>query len=180
MDNELPLAVFDFSPDGKMFKKPVTMSILYFDLDDDNNVDGTEIKESNLKIFHWDGFEWRLIGGQVNSQNNTVTAKVMHFSKYGLFSYSGSPELEETLPLRKIISPNDDAINDFAEFSGLEPPYTLNIFNLRGRKIKNIEDISSPIWDGTDEDGDVVESGIYIYQIKKDGKFESGVIVGAK
>lgn len=177
---ESPVVVFDFKPAGKIFKKPVTMTILYFDLDGDGKVDGTEINENNLKIFLWDGFQWRLTGGSVNNQKNTVSAKLMHFSKYALFQFTGVLDLKDTSPLRKIITPNNDGENDYAEFCGLEPPYELYIHNIRGRIIKNYEDICSPVWDGTDEDGDIVESGIYIYQIKKDGEIVSGVIVVAK
>ncbi len=177
---EPPVVVFDFKPDGKMFKKPVTMTILYFDLDGDGKVDGTEINEADLKIFLWDGFQWRLTGGSVDNQKNTVSAKLMHFSKYALFQWTGVLDLKDTSPLRKIITPNSDGENDYAEFCGLEPPYELYIHNIRGRIIKSYEDISSPVWDGTDEDGDIVESGIYMYQIKKDGEILSGVIVVAK
>ncbi|MFC2061800.1 gliding motility-associated C-terminal domain-containing protein [Elusimicrobiota bacterium] len=179
-DSKAPVAVYDFTPDGRLFKKPVTISILYFDLDDDGEVDDTKVDEDDLKIFHWDGFEWRLIGGKVDSDKNTVTAKTMHFSLYGLFEFTGTLAIEDTNPLRKIITPNGDGINDFTEFSGLEPPYELNIHNIRGRIIKSVEDISSPTWDGTDDDGDVVESGIYIYQLKKDGETLSGVIIVGK
>jgi gliding motility-associated-like protein len=84
------------------------------------------------------------------------------------------------VPLRKIVTPNGDGANDFASFSGLVPPYTLKIFNVKGREIASLEDISSPIWDATDEDGDIVESGIYIYQVEKDGSMVTGIIVVAK
>jgi gliding motility-associated-like protein len=181
LNSAYPAAAFDFSPANQLFKKPVTVSLLYFDLDGDGIVDGTGIDETTLKIFHWDGFEWRLIGGQVNATLNTVTAGTMHFSVYALFQFSGSIELEDTIPLRKIVTPNGDGINDYAEFSALEPPYTVNIFNIRGRNIKSLdEDVSNPVWDGTDDDGDVVESGVYIYQIEKDGDIVTGIVTIAK
>ncbi len=180
MNNEYPAAVYSFTPDSKLFKEPVTLTLLYFDIDGDGKVDGTEIDETKLKVYHWDGFRWRFIGGEVNATLNTVTAKTMHFSQYGIFQFTGLLELKDSSPMRKIITPNEDGTNDFAEFSGLEAPYELNIINVKGRVIKKIENISSPVWDGTDEDGDTVESGIYIYQIEKSGKLVSGIIVIAK
>jgi hypothetical protein len=178
--SDYPVCVFDFTPDGQMFKKSVTIKLLYFDLDGDGTVDGTTIDEDTLKVFWWDGFEWRYVGGSVDAQNNTVSANTMHFSKYALFGFSGSILVEDCRPMKKIVTPNDDGINDCAEFSGLEPPYELKIYNIRGREIWSISDISNPIWDATDEDGDIVESGTYIYQLDKDGELVSGVIVIAK
>jgi hypothetical protein len=49
---------------------------------------------------------------------------------------------------------------------------TLKIFNVLGRKIKTLVDemktpgVHQVIWDGTDDRGDVVSSGVYFYQLK--------------
>ncbi|MBN2406411.1 MAG: gliding motility-associated C-terminal domain-containing protein [Elusimicrobia bacterium] len=175
-----PAAYYIFQPDGTLFREAVTLTLLYFDLDDDGKVDGTKVDEEELKILHWDGFEWRLIGGEVDTEENTVSAKVLHFSDYALFPYTAEFALEDSAPLRKIITPNEDGVNDYAEFSGLEPPYTISIYNIRGRLVRKIEEVSSPIWDGKDDDGDTVESGVYIYQIDQDGELISGVIAVGK
>ena len=46
-------------------------------------------------------------------------------------------------------------------------------------KVRTLDD-NINIWSGEDEDGNIVESGIYIYQIKVDGKVISGTILVAK
>jgi hypothetical protein len=49
---------------------------------------------------------------------------------------------------------------------------TLRIYNVLGRKIKTlVDEMKSPgiyqvVWDGTDEKGDMVSSGVYFYQLK--------------
>jgi len=181
-----PLAAFNFAPDKTVFNKPATISLLYFDLNNDGIVelmDGskTEVEESRLGIFWWDGYEWRYIGGSVDKKLNTVRAKITHFSLYALFPV-GKITPEALRPRERIITPNGDGINDYAHFGGTPGDYTIKILDIAGREIKTIKDIL--VWDGKDNNGNYVESGAYIYQFKvildEVPKIISGVIVIAK
>jgi gliding motility-associated-like protein len=180
LNGAAPVSYWTLGPDAQSFKLPVTVTLLYFDKDQDSVVDSTSINETGLKMFYWDGFDYRPVGGTVNVTANTVSAATMHFSNYALFESNAVLAAEDTLPMRKIITPNGDGYNDLAVFSGLEAPYELKIFTVRGRLIREFEDTASPVWDGTDEDGEVLESGAYIYQLEKDGDTVTGVIVIAK
>ena len=51
---------------------------------------------------------------------------------------------------------------------------TVSVYNLLGQKVKTLVDDNQPAgtysvtWDGTDDSGGEVSSGIYFYQIKSD------------
>jgi len=184
-----PVAIYNFTEEGTRFKKPVMMNLLYFDLDENDKPEdwkGKEVdfSESQLACYWWDGFNWRQVGGKVDSDRNIVTAKVSHFSYYALFKVRPMG-ISEYRPKERIITPAcADGKNDVAYFSGLTGQVaTIRIYDITGKKIRTIE--GEPYeWDGTDDDGNIVESGIYIYQFKADvdGKrrLVSGTIVVAK
>jgi len=173
-------------PESTVFAVKGTLQMLYKNSDNDDIVDGTGIKENALSLFHWDGHNWRYFGGKIcdhtstdASKKNTVSADISHLGRWALFASSNEPELAAMRPLRTIITPaTKDGINDYAEWAGLEIPFEIKIYNRRGRLIRKLTDV--PRWDGDDEDGNVVESGVYIYQFKKDNELISGIIVVAK
>jgi hypothetical protein len=184
-----PVAVYNFTEEGIRFKKPVTMNLLYFDLDGDGypedwNGEKREFNESQLACYWWDGITWRPVGGKVDRDKNIATVKVSHFSYYGLFK-ARPMGISEYRPKERIITPAcADGKNDVAYFSGLTGQVaTVRIYDITGRKIRTIE--REPYeWDGTDEDGNIVESGVYIYQFKADingsKRLVSGTIAVAK
>jgi len=176
-----PVAVYSFGPEKLNFKKFVTMKLLFSDVDHDKVVDGTSFKASSLKIFWWDGFDWRLLGGKLDKDLNLVSyEKIQHFSMYAAFPVTSMND-NDYRPKERIITPATvDNKNDFALFSGLVDGDVVNIYDVIGRKIRQLNNEST--WDGKDDSGRLVESGIYIYQIKLNdsGKIISGTIVVAK
>ncbi|MHB9154168.1 MAG: T9SS type B sorting domain-containing protein [Endomicrobiales bacterium] len=171
-----PSAIFELGPSGTVFVKPVTLTLLYPDLDNDGREDVSGFNENLLRLFWWDGFEWRFLGGQVDTVQNTVTVQVMHFSLYAAFG-AAEPLPEDYRPKERIITPNGDGKNDFAAF-GLSGGYVIRIFDTAGRPVRTLE--NENIWDGRDDQGGVVESGAYMYQFRTGGKLLSGVIAVAK
>ncbi len=191
--NDKPVAVYDFSPDNFEFRRPVMLSMLYMDNESDDSVNQSDgfvddifppLDATTLKLFYWDGYSWRYVGGVVNTENHTVTAEISHFSMYALFAARGF-ESKDFRPYERIITPNGDGINDYADFNGLDSE--VKIFDIRGKKIRtltpeiiSVEPYIQVRWDGRDDDRDIVESGVYIYQYKYNGKLTSGVIAVAK
>ncbi|MFH1367642.1 MAG: gliding motility-associated C-terminal domain-containing protein [Elusimicrobiota bacterium] len=174
--------VFKFSPDGITFNKPVKVRMYYADFDDDGIVDGLEVKAEDLKIFYWNGLRWDPVGGKVDKVAKCVSAELNHFSIYGVFN-AGQTAPTNYTPLQKIITPvNLDGINDFISFPGLQGIYQIDIFDISGMKVVRLENRN--IWNGTDEDGNFVESGAYIYKYTVDingtQKTITGVVVVAK
>lgn len=56
---------------------------------------------------------------------------------------------------------------------------SVHIFTLRGRKIRQFSDISARpgfnvlfAWDGTDEEGDILANGVYLYRVSAESDFE--------
>jgi hypothetical protein len=173
-----PVAIYQFGPDGLVFKEDVILTLAYRDANHDGIVDDTSFPASSLGIMWWDGRDWRLLGGTVDTRTNTVSCRIRHFSIYALFS-AGPVTDADARPKEKIITPAlADHINDFAQFGGLSDTDVVNIYDVTGRRIRQLR--GNSIWDGRDDDNAIVESGLYIYQIKKSGKTISGTIVVAK
>ncbi|MBN1383404.1 MAG: hypothetical protein JW983_00790 [Elusimicrobia bacterium] len=165
-----PLSAYEFGPVNTVFKKPVSLTLLY--------PETAGVDETTLKIFWWDGFAWRYIGGSVDSTNNTVSVEVRHFSKYAVLP-AGALSASDYRPKRKIITPFlVDGWNDYIQFDGLSGNFTIRIYDITGRKVRTIRDV--PIWEGYDDDGNIVESGVYIYQFKVGGELISGTVTVAK
>ncbi len=176
-----PISAYEFGAsdlNGKkigslMFNKASTVILAYDD--------GEGILEERLRIFWRDLLDWRLSGGEVDRKKNIVTAKnVMHLSKFALFPIRFGLSADAYRPVRKIITPAfKDGINDQVEFENLSgKQFTIGIYDITGKRIKTLH--NNPVWDGTDDDGDIVESGVYIYQLKVEDKVISGVIAVAK
>ena len=94
--------------------------------------------------------------------------------------------LQEVSP--RILTPNGDLLNDSVIFrfdSGLTGiPIDSAIFDINGSKIAGISihptDDHWLTWNGTDEGGQRVPSGIYIYKIKIGKNMATGTIVVAR
>ncbi len=171
------VAVYDIQPHNFTFLKYCDLTLLYFDLNNDGKIDGTAIDEKNLKICWWDGFDWRYLGGTVNTEKNTVTAKIFNLNTFGIMS---SDKIKfDYRPEEKIITPNGDLINDNLFFDGLsDKNFEIKIFNSKGVLKRTITDI--PYWDGKDNQGRYLPIGLYFYQINVDNKIINGVFAIAR
>ena len=106
----------------------------------------------------------------------------VNLSWHDMFVASGTIEIPcphrcERFP--NPITPNFDAINDFAqfEFDGIfVKPARIHIFDIHGHEIRTI-DVPAGLsakqharWDGTDDGGNPVPEGVYIYTIEVAGE----------
>ncbi len=90
------------------------------------------------------------------------------------------------------LSPNEDfnrvifparALADALASSTLQGEFMVLIFNIDGMLVKTL---TAPLgetelsWDGTDEAGEIVESGVYVYQLQIGESFKTGTVIVAK
>jgi len=75
------VAVYTFGPENLIFKKFVTMKLLFRTSTILGSVDGTNFRVNTLKTFWWDGFDWRLLGGKKDPNANLINyGNIKHFS----------------------------------------------------------------------------------------------------
>ncbi len=176
---EEPLMVYKIEPEIN-FNSPVSLKLLYFDLNNNGKIERingveTDINENTLAICWWDGFEWRYLGGDIDTINNTISVKINHSLIAGIFSI---PELKEDFfrPEERIITLNNDGINDCLYFGGnkdlIEKIY---IYDIKGKIVKKVSNLK---WDGKDNNGEEVESGVYIYQMIVNYNNKKSIISG--
>jgi hypothetical protein len=174
------VAAYSFTGGPAVLSKPVRISLLYSDRDSTpGKVDGTDISESLLRLFYWDGATWRLVGGSVDTVLNMVSAWVPRLGLYALFPIA---DLSSHIfaPEEKIFTPNGDGKNDKAIFSGLTGDFEIRILNEAGHLIRTIRDVAE--WDGRDVSGRTVDNGLYLYQYRSElsDEWVSGLIAVAK
>ncbi len=101
-------------------------------------------------------------------------------------------DINKFKPLEKVITPNSDGQNDSVTFNGFQKyraslsinsssdssSSSIKIYDLNNRLLRDLQD--SDRWDGRDNNGNIVEGGIYIYQYTFNGQTASGSIVVVK
>lgn len=96
----------------------------------------------------------------------------------GLFEYTGSEENQIIVPDQSLVNvypnPFNPTTNILLQLSDQDKdsPVTINIFNLKGQLVKTLIDLEilsnrqMLTWDGTDDQGAAVASGLYLMQIQ--------------
>ena len=85
-----------------------------------------------------------------------------------------------------VFTPNGDGVNDEINFIIDNPKESIvsgEIYDINGVFMNELspgKDNFSLFWDGKDKDGDFCRKGIYIYQIKAEGKIINGTVILAK
>ncbi|XUX00696.1 MAG: InlB B-repeat-containing protein [Dehalogenimonas sp.] len=90
------ISAYEMGPDGVTFTPAISMTFHYADAQVPL---GT--RESDMVIAWWDGVEWVMLTGKVDTDANTVTAQVSHFTSFALFSR----EPVQVPPVLKINTP---------------------------------------------------------------------------
>ncbi len=153
----------------------LTLTILYSDNNNDGYVDGTYVDEKYLKIFYLCSStrKWQLISRPDcvnNPSENTVSAKVNHFSKYALLGYA---------PAKNLISEIFNCPNPFSPYDGsTKILYTLSentkvnirIYNLIGDLVREMSFSSG-------EEGAIGTSEGYTNEVEWDGRNGKGMVV---
>lgn len=179
----VPVCVYEFyamtetgEKSSTSFLREAEISLRYFDDDLNSN-----FSESSLRPFLWTGVSWvSLRNATIDTQSNFVKAKTGHISKFAVF-YAAEETTENAPPrnLKKIIRPKFvPNAGEVIEFDVTTTPEKIEIFNLKGEKIRKIEGLN--FWDGRDEYNNIVSAGVYIYQLHFADKTISGSCVVIK
>jgi len=78
--------IYDCQPAGATFNPPLTLTMHY---DPANLPEGAT--EDSLSIALWDGTQWVILQGTVDTVNHTVTVQISHFSGFALLSRLPAP-----------------------------------------------------------------------------------------
>jgi flagellar hook assembly protein FlgD len=169
----LPASAVLFRPEGLKFQKAAQITLKFSDVSPrDGFVDGTQTSVSQLRMFWFDGIEWRPVAGRINTTANTITGPVFHFSYYALFPVTQDPL--ESRPKERIITPNGDGINDFVFFDNLPADVSIQIYDLSGRRVRTLQGIG--YWDGRADGGEFVPNGAYLYQYRANLQDVTGAV----
>lgn len=179
------MPVYEIKVDNKdnyKFIKKVKIALNY------KNMYVRQQDEDKLRVFHWDGVKWQMVGGEVNKSKKTVSCYTNHTSKYAVMLPAESKDVIVTVA-PDVFTPNRDGINDMAIFNCAVKSggkLEIRIYESTGKIIRVIsdDDIGAGIsigWEGLDESGKLVETGIYYYAVVVSGKqVASGTLVVAK
>jgi hypothetical protein len=158
----------DFRPDGLIFHKPVTITLTYNVSDLDIDQDGiNDFQEDQLVVFLLDGNVWiKIIPLNIDLVNHTVTFVTNHFSVYALGNDKAIDEFKmywTQNPFRP--EEGTTAVFELTQSSTI----SLKIYDISGNLVRILaddEEVSGSTnrrWDGFNDFGRYVGSGIYIY-----------------
>lgn len=199
-NNPSAISVFDFDLENLneeevnevKLKKSATIVLYYTDAE----ISSQGFNEDSLAIYYYkpNTKEWVKIGGVVDKENNCITIKVDYLNTtYAIFGSKPSEFVKNVsiAKTRKIITPGrggneyENLVITF-EFKNRVNEFYFTIYDLKGRKIYKKKYDSGPYhqaeiyWDGKDQDGYYVKSGIYIYQIEYENEYYKGMFIVAK
>jgi hypothetical protein len=133
----------------------------------------------SIGVHFWDGVGWQKVqddwtsvevdhlGRFVLMESESMTAGIMHgWAAPNPFTPNGSGDATDRTIFHVAAK---DRLIDFA----------VRIYDINGRLVKSLE-AGRRAWDGTDEDGRIVEGGLYIYQINSGEQTISGTVVVLK
>jgi hypothetical protein len=162
----------------KTFAKPVTVTITYA------NADITGLDESKLKLFMYstDTNQWELVSSDVDQTQNKVSGTVTHFCVFGIMEYSipGEDTLENLSSYPNPVSPLKNQVSKIVYVLKQAGDTKLELFDLTGGLVWSRTIISGDpgakqglntvFWDGKNDAGIYVESGVYILKVQSGDK----------
>ncbi len=137
---------------------------------------------ARLGIYRFEGGAWQYLGGVLDESHGRVLAEI---DRLGTYQLAWSPE---NPPLARLHSgaasgakPNPFGTRTTISYQLARPSKVLlKIYNAAGQLVKNLEQGLKPAglhraaWDGTDDGGRKVASGVYLYRLEADGAVKSG------
>lgn len=180
-----PLAMYEFQS-NRPFNGAVKATLLYPDfiypLGQDGILDGTTFPESRATAVWWDGKLWRPLGSSKDPELNTLTLRVTNNMNLIAIIAATVSSASDNRPAQRVITPNGDSANDSLDFTFLDQvsEIRVEIFDITGQRIRSLAGVGTVPWNGRNDSGEVVESGVYIYQYTDSGERISGLVAVAK
>ena len=156
------------------FTGTVTVCVTY----DPANVSGPE---ANLRLMHNDTAGWAEVPTSVDVDSNRICGTVTHFSEFALMEADPTVAVTEmTIPMASQLYPcAPNPVSGSTQFRFDLPvasPVRLGLFDLQGRKVRDLEHRPSAgagryvvQWDGHGEHGKRVPAGIYFLILEAGG-----------
>ncbi|MFC2061228.1 hypothetical protein ACFLUV_01805 [Elusimicrobiota bacterium] len=163
---------FEFKDGTHTFDKDITLSMPYEDDDNDDIVDGTDIRVEDLRVVYLDEEreEWIDVsehpGGKdrekekngkgkenskkssskqtVNHSDKTIVAKVNHFTIFALMAYTPAKNLDNVIAYPNPFKPNSGFGHDKITFDGITEEVKIRIFTVAGRLAREWEGDTAP------------------------------------
>jgi len=139
-------------------------------------------QDENFYIEFFDGYNWIPI--PFSQDKNKMYVSTQYLGKYRIVKTTEPKPAELAIlgcsPKKKIITPNNDGVNDYIEFH-----YNLTIegsvYDLNFRKVCKLKHRAANIlyFDGKDDEDKLLPAGIYLYQINSvtENKTFKGIVV---
>lgn len=182
----------DRAPQGLTLSRPQMTVVL-------NYQGGSGALDKNkMGILWWNGATWVKVGqahveeSGMGSGDLTVSFNTAVQGVYQIRQYDVATELtlDKAAVFPQIFSPNGDGINDLIYFVIQNPKQSEvsgKIIDMGGAEVGVLRPAGagaptadSLMWDGRDSSGNIVPPGVYIYQIKGEGKTITGTMVIAR
>lgn len=184
--------VLAFTSQGRFssgFGGAVSLSIGFPDQNHDGVLDTVAIRASTLQLItlnETNGTWQFLTGGSIDTANNRVTIPLTHFSVYALAGMAASDSLANAraYPSPWQIGSGGKFDADRLVITDLTSAGTIRIYSLGARLIKKFDytlaDAGVRLWDGRDDAGDYVKSGVYLIFIESSNGEKRTLKVGVE
>ena|GEM_PF-2415792 len=166
---------------------PVTISMSYADDDNDGFVDGTKILADKLTIWtlNEDRSYWMKTLSTVDKRNKLVRTTVSHLSTFALMGALSlaiaDVKVFPTPWAPESGKPQLGNLTDGITFTGMPQYGDLYIYTIKGELVRHIS-IANPYslfiqWNGKNDDGSNVASGVYLWEVKSSEASKTGKLV---
>ncbi|MCK4416669.1 MAG: right-handed parallel beta-helix repeat-containing protein [Candidatus Latescibacteria bacterium] len=165
----IPVSIaYQFGPSKPSFGIPLTLTFVY------TNEEVEGLDETKLSIYSYDGIEWKPITGQVDTKQNMVWTEV---TELGVYQLRFDPGYAGALPLPQSFVISQNYPNPFNARTTIHyqlpaaADVSVKIYALSGQLLKTLvrgtvqAGYHTVQWDGKNQMGREVASGIYVYQV---------------
>jgi hypothetical protein len=172
------LTARDAAGGAQAFSQPVEVSLPYADADDDGVVDGTSppVRAKSLAV-HWldetHGL-WVRLPSSVDPAAKTVTARAAHFTTFAAIGQADA-DLSQARAFPVPWRPSTGPLT----FTSVGQSGSIRIYTPNGALVREIPvgPSGQETWDGTNEGGNKVVSGVYLFRVQGAGAEKRGKLV---